>query len=134
MINPTRSDFIRENIHKGSPIVKTVEETQKLINEFYSNNTIETFEDLQQEREVVIKDTIEYSDGKNHQRAAKEILKVLNSPDRIVCYTFNFYREYIKERIKKVLSKSFFKGRWKNYSTPMDSKKYKDLYKGRIND
>ncbi|MFX4237791.1 BFO_1060 family glycosyltransferase [Aliarcobacter butzleri] len=129
LINPTRSDFIRENVHKGSPIVKTSEEAQKLIDEFYENGTIKSFELLEEERKKIIKDTIEYDDGKNHQRAAEEIVKVLNEKDREIKFSIKIYIEAIKQVLKIILSKTIFKNRWPNLKYKSDfAKKYQDIY------
>lgn len=129
LINPTRSDFIRENVHKGSPIVKTSEEAQKLIDEFYENGTIKSFELLEEERKKIIKDTIEYDDGKNHQRAAEEIVKVLNEKDREIKFSIKIYIEATKQILKFILSKTIFKNRWPNLKYKSDfAKKYQDIY------
>lgn len=129
LINPTRSDFKRENIHKGSPIVKTSEEAQKLIDEFYENSTIKSFEFLEEERKKIIKDTIEYDDGKNHQRAAEEIVKVLNEEDREIKFSMKIYIEAAKQILKLILSKTIFKNRWPNLKYKSDfAKKYQDIY------
>ncbi len=129
LINPTRSDFIRENVHKGSPIVKTSEEAQKLIDEFYENSTIKSFEFLEEERKKIIKDTIEYDDGKNHQRAAEEIVKVLNEEDREIKFSMKIYIEAAKQILKLILSKTIFKNRWPNLKYKSDfAKKYQDIY------
>lgn len=129
LINPTRSDFKRENIHKGSPIVKTSEEAQKLIDEFYENSTIKSFEFLEEERKKIIKDTIGYDDGKNHQRAAEEIVKVLNEEDREIKFSMKIYIEAAKQILKLILSKTIFKNRWPNLKYKSDfAKKYQDIY------
>ncbi|KIM12168.1 MAG: hypothetical protein KU38_04515 [Sulfurovum sp. FS08-3] len=129
LINPTRSDFIRENVHKGSPIVKTTEEAQKLIDEFYSNCTIKAFENLEKERKKIIKDTIEYDDAKNHQRAAEEIIKVFNEEDRKIKFSIKIYFQAARQILKLILSKTIFKNRWPNLKYKSDfAKKYQDMY------
>ncbi|MGJ0308748.1 BFO_1060 family glycosyltransferase [Aliarcobacter cryaerophilus] len=130
LINPTRSDFIRENIHKGSPIVKTAKEAQKLIEEFYENNSIKAFEDLEENRKKIIKDTIEYDDGKNHQRAAKEIIRVLNEDDKKIKFNNKIYKEAVKQILKLILSKTIFRNRWPNLKYKSNfAKPYQDAYK-----
>ncbi len=129
LINPTRSDFIRENVHKGSPIVKTTEEAQKLIDEFYSNCTIRTFEVLKERRRKIIKDTIEYDDGKNYIRASEEIIKIFNKPDKKITFSFKIYKEAFKQILKLILSKTIFKKRWPNLNYKSDfAKKYQNMY------
>ncbi len=112
LINPTKSDFIRENVHKGSPIVKTTKEVQALINEFFNTGTMKSFEKLENNRDRIIKDVIEYGDGKNHIRAAEEIIKVINQPDKKMKYNFKIYKEAFKQILKLILSKTLFKKKW----------------------
>jgi len=129
LINPTRRDFIRENVHKGSPIVKDFNEAQKLIDEYFDNYTIKEFELLQPYREEIIGDVIGYSDGKNHVRAANEIFKVLNKSDRNIKYGIKIYIEAFKQIIKIFLSKTFFKRRWQNFNYESNfAKKYQEMY------
>nr|WP_038452479.1 hypothetical protein [Campylobacter iguaniorum] len=130
LINPTRSDFIRENVHKGSPIVKTIEEAQKLIDEFFSTNTIKSFEDLKNIRRQVIKDTIEHDDGKNYQRAAREIIKILNNKEyKEIKFSFKIYIEAAKQILKLFLSKTILKNRWPELKYKSNfAKKYQDMY------
>lgn len=129
LINPTRSDFIRENVHKGSPIVKTTDEAQSLMDEYFTNRTIKEFEKLKSNREEIITDVIEYRDGKNHIRAAQEIMKVFNQLDRKIKFSFKIYKEAFKQILKLVLSKTIMKKRWPNLSYKSDfAKSYQDMY------
>lgn len=134
LINPTRSDFIRENVHKGSPIATTALKAQSLIDEFYQNGKIESFEKLQSQREIIVKDVIGYSDGKNHIRAAEEILKIYNEPDKKIKYSIKIYLEIFKQILKLILSKTIMKKRWPNLRYKSDfAKKYQDMYDKAIN-
>lgn len=129
LINPTRSDFIRENVHKGSPIVSNETEAQLLIDEYYLNGSIDAFQSLESERKKIIKDVIEFDDGKNHVRAAKEIIKVLEQPDRKVKYKFKIYKEAFKQILKIILSKTIFRKRWPELDYKRDfAKPYKEAY------
>ena len=129
LINPTKSDFIRENIHKGSPIIGTEVEAQELIEEFFSNGTIEKFKDTESNRKKVIKDVIEYDDGKNYIRAAEEIIKVLNEEDRKIIFSIKIYFQAARQILKLILSKTIFKNRWSNLKYKSDfAKKYQDMY------
>jgi hypothetical protein len=129
LINPTRSDFIRENVHKGSPIVRNESEAQKLIDEYFSNGSIAAFEELDNERRKIIKDVIGFDDGKNHVRAAKEIIKLLEQPDRKVKYGFEVYKEAFKQIIKIVLSKTILRNRWPELNYKRDfAKSYQKDY------
>jgi surface carbohydrate biosynthesis protein len=129
LINPTRSDFIRENVHKGSPIVSNETEAQLLIDEYYLNGSIEAFQSLESERKKIIKDVIEFDDGKNHVRAAEEIIKVLEQPDRKVKYKFKIYKEAFKQILKIILSKTIFRKRWPKLVHKRDfAKPYEEAY------
>ena len=129
LINPTRSDFIRENVHKGSPIVKTHIQAQNLINEFFDNDNMRDFEKLQSFRDEIVKDVIEYGDGKNYIRASQEIIKVLNTPDKKIKFGIKIYIEAFKQLFKLILSKTIFRSRWQelNYSSDF-AKPYQKMY------
>jgi len=134
LINPTRSDFIRENVHKGSPIAKTADEAQSLINEYFTNGTIKEFEKLESFRNEIITDVIEHGDGKNYIRAAKEVMKVFDKPDKKIKFSLKIYKEAFKQILKLVLSKTIMKNRWPelNYKSDFD-KPYQDMYDKVIN-
>ncbi len=134
LINPTRSDFIRENVYKGSPIVKDANEAQDLIDEFFKNGTIDKFEKLQSVRDEIIKDVIEYKDGKNYIRAAKEVMKIFNKPDKKVKFDFNIYKEMLKQVLKLILSKIIMRKRWSELEYKSDfAKPYQEMYNKVIN-
>ncbi len=134
LINPTRSDFIRENVYKGSPIVKNAQDAQVLMDEYFNNGTIAEFECLQSFRDTIIKDVIEYGDGKNYIRAAGEIIKVFNESDKKIKYNFKIYKETFKQIVKILLSKTFFKKRWPHLHYKSNfAKKYQEMYDKVIN-
>jgi len=135
LINPSGSDFIRENVYEGSPIVETAEEAQILIDEYFTTKTIKKFELLEKKRREIIKDVIEYGDGKNYVRAAKEIIKVYNQPDKEIKFTLKVYKEAFKQILKLILSKTIFQKRWPelNYKSNF-AKKYQDMYDKVISD
>jgi surface carbohydrate biosynthesis protein len=129
LINPTRADFIRESVYKGSPIASNKTEVQLLIDEYYLNGSIEAFQSLESERKKIIKDVIGFDDGKNHVRAAEEIIKVLEQPDRKVKYKFKIYKEAFKQILKIILSKTIFRKRWPELDYKRDfAKPYKEAY------
>ncbi len=134
LINPTRSDFIRENVHKGSPIVKTAQDAQVLIDEYFNSGTIKEFEQLQFFRDTIIKDVIEYADGKNYIRAAEEVMKVFNQSDKKIKYNFKIYTEALKQIIKLILSKTLLKKRWPSLDYKSNfAEKYQKMYDKVIN-
>ena len=129
LINPTRSDFVRENVYKGSPIVKNVNESQKLIDEYFNSKTMMGFENLVSFREEIIKDVIGHSDGKNYIRASNEILEVFRSEDKKITYSFKVYKEAFKQILKILLSKTIMKKRWSKLDHKSDfAKPYQDKY------
>lgn len=133
LINPTRSNFIRENVHKGSPIVKTTYEAQNLIDEFFKNGTISEFEELQSFRDKIVKDVIEYGDGKNYIRASKEVMKVFNQPNKKIKLSFKVYKEMSKQILKLILSKTIMKKRWQELNYRSDfAKSYQEIYRKAI--
>lgn len=134
LINPTRSDFIRENVHKGSPIVNSANEAQSLIDEFFHNGTTDDFEKIQSFRKEIIKDVIEHGDGKNHIRAANEIMVIINQPDKKIKISFKIYKEAFKQIFKLVLSKTVMKNRWSELQYRGNfAKSYQDMYNKAIN-
>lgn len=81
-INPTTADFQRENHYKGCLIVKTLEELQQTIDNYYAEGIPEAYKALSGEREAIIKQVIEFDDGKNHQRAGDIIYEYYKKAKR----------------------------------------------------
>ena len=83
-INPD-PNFNRDPLYKGSPLIQTSEDFQKLIDEYFSTNRIECFYDSEKDaaRQDLIKNVIGFGDGMNHIRAGyyfkKTIEKAQNS-------------------------------------------------------
>jgi len=129
LINPTRSDFIRENVHRGSPIVKNANEAQGLIDEYFKGGTLQAFDALLSFREEIIKDVIEYGDGQNHVRAAEEVMKVLHQADKKRTFSVDLYKRAFMQLLKLLLSKTIMKKRWPNLKYKSDfAKPYQDAY------
>lgn len=134
LINPTRSDFIRENVHKGSPIVKSVAEAQDLIDEYFKDYTIKSFEALEDSRKRIIKDVIEYGDGQNYIRASEEIVHVYNQPDKKIRLNFKIYFKGFKQILKLILSKTILREKYPNLNYKNDfAETYQNLYNKVIN-
>lgn len=78
----SEEDFPRNNLHLGSPKVKTADELQRCILEYFETGTLKDFEDdhLKAARHKLVSDTIGYSDGLNHLRAVYYFSKSLNKP------------------------------------------------------
>ncbi len=71
-INPD-PDFNRDLLYKGSPLVKSYQEFQTMIDEFYSSGKVVSFFNSEKEtqRKELIKSIIGFGDGFNHIRASK---------------------------------------------------------------
>ncbi len=78
-LNPD-PDFNRDTTWLGTPVVKTPSGFINAINHYYSAGEIEGFEDrkLAENRARIIRDTIGFSDGCNHLRAAYYLKKTLS--------------------------------------------------------
>ncbi|MFC2081216.1 BFO_1060 family glycosyltransferase [Bacteroidota bacterium] len=78
LINPD-PNFSRDELHKGSVILNSLEEFQSCIEEFYSTGKIAAFhdQDLEAFRKRFIEETAGFGDGLNHLRAAYYLKKVL---------------------------------------------------------
>lgn len=77
LINPFGGNFVRGNLHKGSPIFRAFEELQGALKGHSESGTIPEFEAKKDERRRIIEETIQWADGKNHLRAAYLIEKLL---------------------------------------------------------
>lgn len=130
LINPTRSDFVRENVHKGSPIAVDLHSAQALIDEYFANRTLKAFESLAPFRAEIIQDVMEYDDGQNHQRAAEVIYnEIFNQPHSQIHYSFSIYKQLLKQWVKLGLSRSFFPNRWKELDYQADfAQSYQQYY------
>ncbi len=102
LINPTGTDFIRANVHYGSPNYPTAKDMQNAIEYFYKNRRLSGFAELEQERKKVIQETIQWDDGLNHVRAGNEIIDILEKnkgTQKIKKNTFKESLKYLKQRI-----------------------------------
>ncbi len=75
-INPTGGYFKRANVVDGSPEIINYEELEHQYSSFYSQGIIDGFQEKELVREKILEDTIQYSDGKNHIRAANSIMEI----------------------------------------------------------
>lgn len=78
-INPSGPDFApRSAIYMGAPVCESIDEVQTAIDSFYASQKIPGFAELLQIRQQIIKDSIQWADGKNHMRIAYLIEQALN--------------------------------------------------------
>lgn len=110
LINPLGSWQERSRIAAGSPIYKTAEEIQKRMDEFYAAGKIEEFDKLASVRGNIIKDVMEFEDGKNHIRAGELIYELLKKykPQK-VRDGYNWRMDYMKTMSKKIVWNLLFK-------------------------
>ena len=77
-LNPSGEDFKRNNLHMGSPLLRTEVETKGIIDIIKNGDPI-----LQSEmfdiRKNLIKGIIQFDDGLNHVRAGNEIISMVES-------------------------------------------------------
>lgn len=105
LINPCGWKGRRSVIANGSPKLRNYEEVQGVIDEFYTINNIGVFKILEDERKKIIKDVIEFDDGKNHIRAGKIIYEYLCRYERekkAKCW-LSMGKENLKDFIKAML-------------------------------
>jgi len=69
-VNPSGGDFPRTDVHRGTPILKSFEEVERALVEYEATGRIAAFQALEDARSRVLTDTLQWSDGKNHLRAA----------------------------------------------------------------
>lgn len=110
LINPYPIECARSVIHKGSPVMRDADSVVSCIEEFYQTGKIESFECLEGERGKIIQDVIGYSDGKNHTRAAQEIVNIMQCDiRRSKKITIDFLFGLAKDTIKFIWQHSFLK-------------------------
>lgn len=73
LLNPLGKEFRRSSLYKGSPIVESYDELTALVEEYYKNGTMLEFQKRKEDRELCIKEQIQYGDGANYLRASKLI-------------------------------------------------------------
>jgi hypothetical protein len=121
LINPAGADFKRSQIAEGSPIKGTYEEVQEAINMFFSTGELIGFDELKNNRDDIISNIIQWSDGKNHIRAGeiihKEFIKPSNHKLRIDWWGLkHIIRGFITYAIEKLGLINFFPFNRKFYS------------------
>ena len=72
-LNPLGKEFRRSILYKGCPIAESYEELGALVQEFYHEGTMVAFQEKQKERELCVRELIQFGDGANYLRAAKMI-------------------------------------------------------------
>lgn len=78
IINPKEGNFARSWNYLGSPIIRTEEELQSKLDEYYSTGKINSFDEIEHRRNKMIEKQIQFGDGFNYLRASKLINDELN--------------------------------------------------------
>jgi len=82
LVNPLGGNFRRSRISAGSPINTNLEQVQHSLDNFYKNGLIPGFAELAPKRQRIIREIIQWDDGKNHIRAAEYIYQELLLSDQ----------------------------------------------------
>lgn len=108
LINPDAEYFAqyRDELYKGSVIVKDYKELQHYINLFYETGKIDEFytKDKVESRMKIITDTIGYDDGLNHLRSGYYLMKTLEKSEpekKKFILSVNFFIKYFLLHIGK---------------------------------
>lgn len=78
LVNPTGTDFPRDDLYRGSPNYPDIASLTHAIGEFYSRGQLPGFSQLEGERKSLITKVIQWDDGLNHVRAGNEIIDLLS--------------------------------------------------------
>ena len=127
LLNPSGRDFVRETyISDGSPDLSTVDELSSAIEAYYESEQLPGFAVRQTQRDIAIKEIIEYADGLNHVRAGNMILDLLVENEKV--------SQHNQERFSDCLARLKMKIKWliypfygkykKNYNYMSDRTKY----------
>lgn len=133
LINPTGIDFPRANVYKGAPNYISYEEIQNAVDIFYKSNRLPGFSELSAQREEVIRDTIQWSDGLNHVRAGNEIIRLLEK--KIDKKKRFFQPDFFKLKLRyflasrmKIGKRNFVYTHYQNFDREKLESKSKEIY------
>ena len=71
--NPSGGDFRRPSVHRGNPVLETAEAVDAALREHRETGEIAGFEARRDARQAVMEATLQWTDGRNHVRAAHYI-------------------------------------------------------------
>jgi hypothetical protein len=77
-INPSGPDFPRSNVHRGNPIMSSAAEVDDALRQHADAGLLPGFEGHGHGRDEVLRQTVQWTDGKNHLRAAHYMTLVLD--------------------------------------------------------
>ncbi|MDR1552665.1 MAG: hypothetical protein LBS69_04280 [Prevotellaceae bacterium] len=112
IIQPIEDDFVRSKIASGSPALRNENEIQDFIDEYYATGKVDSFDKLAQQREAIITRVIQWSDGKNHQRAAEYIYELYKNPAKkhlkINFYVLRIYTRFVYKKFTRQIRRLLF--------------------------
>lgn len=82
LLNPSGTDFKRDNTHQGSPNFPDTASLHEAIQSFYQSGEIPGFLNLKSNRDRIIQETIQWDDGFNHVRAGNEIIDLIINEEK----------------------------------------------------
>lgn len=103
----SNTDFIRDELYKGSVIAADYSELQSFVDEFYTTGRVRAFdiEEKKQERNRLMASIIGFDDGLNHLRAAFYFNKTLNRPESKIKIKINliYLLRHLLTRLGKLI-------------------------------
>ena len=82
LINPLSQNPIRSSVHKGCVILRNYEAVQECLTMYFESGSIPKFKAKGNTRRRILEETIQWTDGKNHLRAAYWFEKALAESPR----------------------------------------------------
>ena len=103
-INPVLVDFPRSNFYKGVVIAVDYDMVDALLNEVFTTGRLKAFDEKKDIQQTISRDIMTYTDGKNHIRAAEQILHYLGEKHcKKIDISLWDIKEIFKSFIKKML-------------------------------
>jgi hypothetical protein len=81
-VNPSGGDFPRATVHEGNPVLETAEAVDAALREHRETGEIAGFEARREARQALLAETLQWTDGRNHVRAAHYIDGLLSASQR----------------------------------------------------
>ena len=111
LIHPIDDDFVRSKISEGSPRIKNAQDLQNFLDEYFTIGESASFKQLESKRQKIIERIIQWSDGRNYQRAAEYIYKLYKSEKKrlvkinrfVLCVYSRFIYKKITRQIIRLL-------------------------------
>lgn len=138
LLNPSGLDFPRANVHFGSPNYPDVASLQNAIDLFYRKEKLPGFAELIEERNKIVKDSIQWDDALNHVRAGNEIIRLLKDDNHKVKKNVPFelnkikWKQYLLSRGIPRKKNNFIYDRVKEFDYNSLYEQYQQIYNQQI--